>query len=206
MIVFMFAMLLHPECQLKAQKEIDSVVGSSRLPSFEDRGKLPYLDHIGLKDYFWRWKPVLPLGIPHRSTEKDVYRGMHIPKGSIVVPNVRGMSLDESVYHNPKSFYPERFLPQPLGHGEPHFASSAFGYGRRICPGLHLAENSLWIAIATILATCNITNTLDEHGNIIVPECVMSEGADCHPIDFEYIVRSRSSAAEAQLNEDTDLN
>ncbi len=42
----------------------------------------------------------------------------------------RAISLDESVYHDPERFYPERFLPKPVGRGEPHFGA-AFGYGRR---------------------------------------------------------------------------
>jgi hypothetical protein len=39
-------MILHPEYQLKAQKEIDSVVGDLRLPEFEDREHLPLVDGI----------------------------------------------------------------------------------------------------------------------------------------------------------------
>jgi hypothetical protein len=39
-------MLLHPEYQVKAQKEIDSVVGQSRLPGFEDRQHLSLVDCI----------------------------------------------------------------------------------------------------------------------------------------------------------------
>ncbi len=39
-------MVLHPEVQEKAQAQIDAVVGSERLPTFEDRESLPYIDHI----------------------------------------------------------------------------------------------------------------------------------------------------------------
>jgi hypothetical protein len=37
-------MSLYPEVQKKAQEEIDAVVGHDRLPSFEDRERLPYVD------------------------------------------------------------------------------------------------------------------------------------------------------------------
>ncbi|KAJ3474623.1 hypothetical protein NLI96_g12356 [Meripilus lineatus] len=62
--------------------------------------------------------------------EDDVYEGMFIPKGSTIVPNIRSMTLDESVHTNPETFFPERYLPQPagLGEGYPH---SVFGFGRR---------------------------------------------------------------------------
>jgi hypothetical protein len=44
--VFVLAMTLHPECQVKAHKEIDSVVGDLRLPDFEDREHLPFVECI----------------------------------------------------------------------------------------------------------------------------------------------------------------
>ena len=40
------------------------------------------------------------------------------------------MYLDESVYSDPTSFYPERYLPNPTGNGEPPF-NAVFGFGRR---------------------------------------------------------------------------
>jgi cytochrome P450 len=52
-------MLLHPEVQAKAQAEIDRVVGKDRLPDFDDRPALPYLDAV-LRETL-RWFPVLPL-------------------------------------------------------------------------------------------------------------------------------------------------
>lgn len=49
-------MVLHPDVLIKAQKEMDSVVGSDRLPTIEDRPSLPYLDCI-LKET-WRFVPL----------------------------------------------------------------------------------------------------------------------------------------------------
>jgi hypothetical protein len=39
---FILAMLLHPEAQRRAQAELDAVVGADRLPTIEDRGKMPF--------------------------------------------------------------------------------------------------------------------------------------------------------------------
>ncbi|KAJ7674357.1 cytochrome P450 [Mycena rosella] len=167
-------MILHPECQVTAQKEIDSVVGDLRLPDFGDRDNLPFVECI-LQEIL-RWNPAIPLGVPHRTMEDDLYRGMLIPKGALVFPNIKAMALDARVYSQPTVFYPERYLPKPAGNGEPHFINIAFGFGRRVCTGRYLAENSVWIAIATILASCTITNAVDEHGEIIVPENVLSDG------------------------------
>ncbi|KAF7348906.1 Cytochrome P450 [Mycena venus] len=164
---FVLAMVLHPSVQVKAQEELDRVIGKGRLPEFSDREKLPYVECV-FQEIF-RWLPGVPLGIPHRCTEDNIYRGMLIPAGSIVFPNIKGMSLDANIYSNPTAFYPERYLPKPAGLAEPHFPAK-FGFGRRICTGQYLGDNSVWIAIATILASCTITNALDEQGNKIVPE------------------------------------
>ncbi|KAJ7328472.1 cytochrome P450 [Mycena albidolilacea] len=185
--VFLLAMVLNPQCQIRAQKEIDSVVGTSRFPTFEDRAELP-------------WNPVAPLGVPHRSTQDDIYRGMFIPKGSLILANVRGMSLDESTYKNPTKFIPERFLLPPLGNGELPF-TCLFGFGRRKCPAVHFVERNLWIAIVSILATCTISNVLDEHGNVIIPEASMSDGVDSYPNDLRCLIKPRSNEVEALLEE-----
>lgn len=139
--------------------------------------------------------------------EDDVYKGMFIPKGSTIIPNIRyvshlclsyprfrtdglhrSMTLDPRVYREPHTFWPERFLPQPAGPGEPQ-PECAFGFGRRcagrrfrlfpvselkttrcrICPGRYLAEASLWIVVATLLSTFDIYPAKDEHGNDIIP-------------------------------------
>ncbi|KAJ7177177.1 cytochrome P450 [Mycena filopes] len=202
--LFILAMVLHPECQIKAQLELDGVLGGAvaRLPAFEDRKDLSYVECI-LQETL-RWQPSTPLGIPHRCTQDDEYKGMHIAKGSIVFSNIYGMSRDESVYKDAAMFHPERFLPPPLGNGEPPFAS-VFGFGRRICTGLHLADNSLWIAMATILATCSISNALDAKGKKVIPEVGMSDGLASHPNHFSCVISARSPGAEALLVEGSNL-
>ncbi|KAG5644939.1 hypothetical protein DXG03_007404 [Asterophora parasitica] len=57
---FFLAMALHPEVAKKAQAEIDAVVGNDRLPTFEDRAHLPYLD--ALTKEVLRWNAVVPTG------------------------------------------------------------------------------------------------------------------------------------------------
>ena len=78
-------MVLFPEVQRKAQKELDEVVGSCRLPEYEDRENLPYINAL-CKEVL-RWHPVLPLGISHSVMDDDVYGRYFIPAGSLVVGN-----------------------------------------------------------------------------------------------------------------------
>lgn len=79
-------MALYPEVLQKAQKEIDSVVGTNRLPNFDDRENLPYVEAL-IKEVL-RWHPVVPMGLPHSSTADDTCEGYLIPKGAVILPNI----------------------------------------------------------------------------------------------------------------------
>lgn len=67
------AMVVYPEVQARAQAELDSVVGRDRVPTFEDLSNLPYI--CAMVKEALRWRPVDPLGLPHRSSEDDWYEG-----------------------------------------------------------------------------------------------------------------------------------
>ncbi|KAF7968446.1 hypothetical protein HWV62_30571 [Athelia sp. TMB] len=132
-LVFVALMALHPAQQALVHDELDRVVGADRLPALADRGRLPYLE-AAIKEAM-RWHPALRAG-------------KFIPAGTLVLPNVWALSRDA---HGAPSdaFAPERFL-DASGATDP--SSYAFGFGRRICPGKYLAENSVFIMIATLLA------------------------------------------------------
>ncbi|KAK1228114.1 hypothetical protein PQX77_008849 [Marasmius sp. AFHP31] len=189
---FYLAMVLHPECQKRAYEEIVAVVGESALPDLNDRESLPYVECIVQEAL--RWNVLAPLAVPHRAIDDDVYNGMFIPKGAVVVANLRGMSIDEDVYSNPEAFDPSRFLPKPEGKGEPHF-TAVWGFGRRMCPGRHFADLAIWHAIACTLATLEVVPKTDEMGNPKLPEVAFTEGFAFEPLPFEFDVRPRSAAA-----------
>ena len=79
-------MAMYPDVQRKAQQELDHVVGSDRLPDFEDHNSLPYVSAL-LREVL-RWHIVLQIAVPHRALSDDEYNGYHIPAGTIVIPNV----------------------------------------------------------------------------------------------------------------------
>ena len=79
-------MALYPDVQSKAQAELDTVVGTGRLPEFEDRQSLPYTSAL-VKELL-RWHVVGPIGLPHRVVADDKYNGYLIPAGTIVYPNL----------------------------------------------------------------------------------------------------------------------
>ena len=126
---FFLAMLLYPDVQKKAQEELDRVVGCDRLPSYEDRDKLPYVNAL-IKEAL-RWNAVLPMGVPHVMSEDDVFRGYFIPKGAIIMPNISLFAHDPELYHDPMNFSPERFLDADGRTPELDPKNVVFGFGRR---------------------------------------------------------------------------
>lgn len=152
----------NPAVQARAQAELDRVVGPSRLPTFADLPNLPYL-HLVLQETY-RMNPLSPLGIPHAAVADDVYRGMRIPAGTVVYPNVWAMHHDERVYSDPFTFQPGRYLPLEEGGRAEPLPVGNFGFGRRVCIGRSLAENSLLIVLAVMLATVDIQYAIDGEG------------------------------------------
>ncbi len=79
-------MVLYPDVQAQAQAEIDAIIGNDRLPTVEDREKLPFLSALTME--VLRWHIVSPIGIPHRAMEDDIHDGYLIPKGASIIPNI----------------------------------------------------------------------------------------------------------------------
>ncbi|KAG1892829.1 cytochrome P450 [Suillus subluteus] len=193
------AMTLFPDVQKKAQAEIDAVVGPDRLPSLADRASLPYIEALAKE--VLRWNVVTPIGLPHRVTEDDVHDGYYIPKGSIIIPNLWFMLHNPETYSNPSRFNPERFLANDGKKPETEPRTICFGFGRRICPGLLLAEASIWISAAMSLAVFDISKVV-ENGIEITPEVDPSSFTISHPKPFKCSIRARSAKAIALVQQD----
>ncbi|KAG1771257.1 cytochrome P450, partial [Suillus occidentalis] len=194
---FILAMVLFPEVQMLAQAEIDAVVGQDRFPTFGDRDKLPYIEALILE--LLRWAPVAPQGVPHHAMREDVYEGYRIPKGAVIIPNLMSMSRDKEMYPDPSVFRPERFLgSSPQLDPRKLF----FGFGRRRCPGSHLAEASLYHNISCILAAFTIARPLDERGEEFTPPPEYENvGILCHPKPFECRFIPRNQDLLASLSQ-----
>ncbi|GJJ05842.1 hypothetical protein Clacol_000029 [Clathrus columnatus] len=148
--VFFMAMILYPNIQKAAQEELENVIGSNSFPTFKDQPNLPYINVL-CKEVL-RWHPVAPLGLPHVLKQDDIIGGYFIPKGTLVMGNTRYLLHSEDVYGlDGDVFNPERFLKEGVKDPDP-----AFGYGRRVCPGRYLAENVLFIIVASVLYTFDI--------------------------------------------------
>ena len=162
------AMVAHPEVQRRAQNELDTAVGRSRVPTMSDAPNLPYIQAI-VKEVL-RWRPVLPLSLPHSTTEDDWYNGMFIPKGTLVLSNLWHCNHETSSYgDDAEKFRPERFLDENgdiiSGPAETHEDGHAtYGFGRRACAGKILANDSLFIYIAITLWAATFERVRDQDG------------------------------------------
>ncbi|KAL7280912.1 hypothetical protein ACG7TL_005856 [Trametes sanguinea] len=192
---FFLAMAIYQDAQKQAQAELDAVVGSDRLPEFYDRPSLPFTNAL-IKEVL-RWHVISPIGVPHRSVADDIYEGYCIPEGCLVIPNMWAMARDESAYPDANSFRPERFLRD--GKINPDMrdpATFVFGFGRRICPGLHFVDMSLFITFASILHVFNIGPELDERGEPVPVRMEFDETSlTARPEMFGCSIQPRSEQA-----------
>ncbi|EJF56877.1 cytochrome P450 [Dichomitus squalens LYAD-421 SS1] len=148
---FFLALLRKPEVVKRGHEEIDRIVGDERLPTFDDRANLPYIQAIVAE--VARVRPPISF-LPRLAGQDDVYRGHHIEKDSYVLVNYWGMMHDETLYPDPDAFKPERWLSMER-NPKTYSLDVIFGSGRRV------------------LAMFDISPALDDNGKPIIPleEC-----------------------------------
>ncbi|KAK0234231.1 cytochrome P450 [Armillaria fumosa] len=196
---FFKAMLLYPEVQAKAQAEIDAVIGDDRLPRFDDRERLPYINALVLEVF--RWHTVGPTGLPHCVTEDVIQSGYFIPKGSLILANIWTMLHDPTVYNEPFKFNPDRFIRTERKEPELDPYEMVFGFGRRICPGRVLADASIFLSCAMVLAVFDISK-YSENGVVFEPDTEHTAGTISHPTPFKCTIQARSRKALDLINEE----
>ncbi|KAG8899688.1 hypothetical protein FRC01_010414 [Tulasnella sp. 417] len=151
-------LIMNPKVQEKAKEELDRVVGPDRLPQPSDIKNLPYIQAV-IKEVH-RIRPVVTTGVPHVAMADIKYGGNTVPKDSIIFANIWGVYNDENLFANPSEFNPDRYLENPYGLKKEHGSSSKdwgllddmdFGFGRRKCPGIHIAKNSISLNVSRLL-------------------------------------------------------
>ncbi|KAF8989705.1 cytochrome P450 [Cyathus striatus] len=190
---FVLAMTLHTEEQQRAQAEIDRMIGRERLPSLADRCQLPYFEALFTE--ILRTYTFGPMGLPHVVREDDIYNGYFIPKGSIVITNVWQFFHDSDTYPSPEHFLPERFLGSDTQKDPRDYL---FGFGRRTCPGIHLADASMWLLCVSLLSAFNIRPIVKD-GKPIAPVAKYVDGSISHPESFECTIKPRAASASALI-------
>ncbi|OOQ83170.1 cytochrome P450 monooxygenase [Penicillium brasilianum] len=205
-------LVTNPHVQAAAHAELDHIVGMTRLPTFHDEKDLPYLK--ALCNETLRIRPVAVLGgTPHANSVADTYKGYYIPQGTTILSNSWAINLNSTYYPNPHRFNPLRFLdvdaqtlsylpkfsaedlaetspPQSHPAKEGH---SSFGWGRRICPGAGLAQNSLFIALARLLWAFEFRPVREANGDERRYDTfAYTQGFNIRPQPFECDIHVRS--------------
>ncbi|KAK0199383.1 cytochrome P450 [Desarmillaria ectypa] len=179
-----------PDAQKWAQEEIDRVVGQQRAPTFGDQELLPRVAAFVLE--CTRWRPVSISGFAHKATKDIYWRGYVIPAGATVIGNHWCISRDPDVYPSPNEFTPQRWIrDSDSGLNKPF----TFGFGRRVCPGSHVAERSLFLTAAMILWAFNIS----ESGPI--DTMAFTQTANVHPLPFNVDIKPRFEGASGLVSE-----
>ncbi|KAJ7358017.1 cytochrome P450 [Mycena albidolilacea] len=189
-LLFILMMCRHPEIQRNAQHEVDALTSEDNIPRMEDALKLPFIKCI-MQELF-RFAPPAPL-LVHSPIEDDIYQGFLIPKGSMVMANVWGMSRN---YPDPDSFNPDRFAGTSPQRDPSEYI---FGLGRRACPGDEFTRTTLLLAFAQILWAFDISEAVDSAGNSVKPEVVYVGGYILQPAPFKCTITPRNSIKAAAI-------
>ena len=145
----MTELIRNPDIMIKAKKELEETIGSGIPLEESDIYKLPYLQAI-IKETL-RLHPPVPFLLP-RKAERDVdIGGYTIPKDAQVMVNVWTISRDPTLWENPTLFSPERFIGSDIDVKGRNFELAPFGAGRRICPGLLLANRMLLLMLGSLI-------------------------------------------------------
>ncbi|KAL4947761.1 cytochrome P450 [Aspergillus filifer] len=199
----------------KAQDLLHEVVGKDRMPTFEDRPKLAYIDAIASETL--RWRPVVVSGVPHYTKTEDTYMGYHIPANSTVLPNAFAITRDEEAFgEDVDSFIPERWLADSYNETEANIdicgmntsalkdlPQTGFGFGRRICTGRFIARNQLFIQMARMLWAFDVeAGVIGENGEQHkVDDMDCTEGFVTLPKPFRAVMRPRGEWVRSAILE-----
>ncbi|KAG8691582.1 hypothetical protein FRC11_000623 [Ceratobasidium sp. 423] len=201
----LLALVSHPAAQERAHEELDTMYNEETLPRWYDEQAMPFVRAI-IKETI-RWRPPLPLTVPHRLDKDDYYGGYFLPKGSQLFCIAWTIHTNAERYEEPELFKPERFLnhsmsmAESLAQGDPlkrdHFA---FGAGRRVCPGIQKAEQDIFIAISRLLWAFNFSSPTGASVSTDYSTAFMGEGVRI-PKNFPLVVTPRSQRRVQAIEE-----
>ncbi|XP_071694749.1 7-ethoxycoumarin O-deethylase-like [Rutidosis leptorrhynchoides] len=147
----MAEVLCNPHTLVKVKEEFEEVIGRGNIVQESDISKLPYLCCI-VKETL-RIHPPVPFLIPRKINTEVNLNGYTVPKNTQVLVNVWAIGLDPNIWEDSLKFKPERFLASGVDVRGKDFELIPFGAGRRICPGLPLANRVLLVMLGSLLNT-----------------------------------------------------
>ncbi|KAI9282685.1 cytochrome P450 [Sporodiniella umbellata] len=202
-VAFAIGLLCHyKNWQNKMIEEIDAYIEShGHAPVYADRASLPNV--LAVMKETMRYRPSGSLGLAHRATEDILYKDYIIPKDTLLITNINTFNTSSSYFEEPEKFKPERYLGdiQSL-----HATSNGpvakrelynFGWGRRMCPGIYLAENEVFCWLCLLLSNYTIEPVVSPNGEKDYPniEDCLDFGTIVVPVPFKVKYEPRHNKA-----------
>ncbi|KAG6512550.1 cytochrome P450 71A1-like [Zingiber officinale] len=138
-----------PRVLARAQEEVRRVAAGKSYVDEEDLPRLSYLQAI-VKEIL-RLHPAAPLMLPHECQQSCKVAGYDVPAGTRIYINAWSIGRDANLWDKPDEFRPERFEGSSVDYQGQCFELVPFGSGRRICPGILMAEWVIWLTLANLL-------------------------------------------------------
>ncbi|XP_019217431.1 thromboxane-A synthase isoform X1 [Oreochromis niloticus] len=147
-----YLLALHPERQLKVQKEVDDFYTRHESPNYTNVQELKYLDMV-ICEALRLYPPGFRFA---REVDHDcVVNGQFLPKGITVEIPAGFLHYDPEHWPEPEKFIPERFTPEAKASRHP-FVYLPFGAGPRNCVGMRLAQLEIKMALVRLFHSFSI--------------------------------------------------
>ncbi|XP_035712851.1 probable cytochrome P450 305a1 [Folsomia candida] len=143
-------LISYPEVQQKIYEEIVAIQGGpgeNKFITFLDRKSMPYTQAFLLELH--RNAKILQNSVPRRALWDFKYKNYVIKKDTVILTDMRLYYEDKSIWQDPETFRPERFL---TSNREICNAANiiSFSVGKRNCPG-ELYANLVTFLLTTII-------------------------------------------------------
>ncbi|KAF6206207.1 hypothetical protein GE061_017436 [Apolygus lucorum] len=169
---------MHPEYQEKAYQEQLSLMGSSfNAPNRAELSRMEYLEMIFLETL----RKVMPPSVLRTVSSEIEIDGYVFPEGATVFFCLNKIANDPQYWENPKSFYPDHFLPEKVAK-RPSYAFMPFAFGSRGCPGRRFGMMSSMVVLSMLLRRFRFTTPL-QFNQLNYKYMLMVESIDGYPVE-----------------------
>ncbi|CAO3615735.1 unnamed protein product [Cunninghamella blakesleeana] len=190
----------HPEVQKAICNEIDEFLKVNQCyPAISEYNQFPHLMSC-IKECM-RYRSSVPFLVPRMVTEDFEYNDYQFHKGDILLGDVNTMNKTSPSYDHHNTFIADRYIDDQKSmsasangniQSRDHYN---FGFGRRICPGIYLAETEMFIIWTRLFSRFTIEPAIDENENLVKPniETVVDGGIILEPENYQVRFIERES-------------
>ncbi|XP_045184472.2 cytochrome P450 3A18-like [Mercenaria mercenaria] len=176
----LYELACNKNCQDQLYDEILRICGQNEDISMAELQNMEYFDMFFNETY--RHHPIAP-GISRVCTESCTIRGVTFKKGMVVRVMTSPMYKDDTLFHQPEKFIPDRFSKVNRQNQSHQYSFLPFGQGPRKCPGQKLAMIQVKLAIINIVR--NYTLDTGRHTKIPVQEALRPSLTPAHGVHIK---------------------